>query len=64
MEPERDKTTVRSREMLKNAGITAIPFYRTVEFAKDLDEISCARTGGTAADIRNAGCTGCGTGGF
>lgn len=43
LEPERDKTTVRSREMLKNAGITAIPFYRTVEFAKDLDEISCAR---------------------
>lgn len=43
LEPERDEVTVRSRTILKQAGITAIPFYKTVEFAKDLDETSCAR---------------------
>ncbi len=43
LEPERDEMTVRSRVILNRAGVTAIPFYRAVEFAKDLDEVSCAR---------------------
>lgn len=43
LEPERDEITVRSRALLEQAGITAIPFYKTVDFAKDLDETSCAR---------------------
>ena len=43
LEPERDETVEKSRVSLAQAGITAIPFYRTVEFAKDLEESACAR---------------------
>lgn len=43
LEPERDEAVEASRASLAQAGITAIPFYRTVEFAKELDEAACAR---------------------
>lgn len=43
LEPERDEAVEKSRASLAQAGITAIPFYRTVEFAKELDEAACAR---------------------
>ncbi len=39
---ERDEAVEASRASLAQAGITAIPFYRTVEFAKELDEAACA----------------------
>ena len=43
LEPERDEAVEKSRASLAQAGITAVPFYRTVEFAKDLEETVCAR---------------------
>lgn len=43
LEPERDEAVEASRASLAQSGITAIPFYRTVEFAKELDETACAR---------------------
>ena len=43
LEPERDEAVEKSRAFLAQAGITAVPFYRTVEFAKDLEETVCAR---------------------
>lgn len=42
LEPERDEGTERTRMALAQAGITAIPFYKSVEFAKNLDEAECA----------------------
>lgn len=38
IEPERDEYAVRTRQALKEAGIEAVPFYRTVEFAESLTE--------------------------
>lgn len=43
LEPERDESIERSRKALKKAGIKAVPFYKTVEFSKNLDETYCAR---------------------
>jgi uncharacterized protein (TIGR02680 family) len=43
LEPERDESIERSRKALKRAGIKAVPFYKTVEFSKNLDETYCAR---------------------
>ncbi|MDY3747087.1 MAG: SbcC/MukB-like Walker B domain-containing protein [Lachnospiraceae bacterium] len=43
LEPARDAKAEISRTMLKNAGITAEPFYKTVEFSDQLDEKACAR---------------------
>lgn len=43
LEPERDESTEYTREALKKAGITAVPFYKTVEFGEDLSEADCAR---------------------
>ena len=43
IEPERDEAAEKSRAALEQAGITAIPFYRTIEFAGDLDGAACAR---------------------
>ncbi len=43
LEPERNEVAEKSRAALEQAGITAIPFYKTVEFAKNLDETACAR---------------------
>ncbi len=42
IEPEKSKTIVCSRQRLKEAGIDAVPFYRTVEFADGLEEAECA----------------------
>ena len=38
IEPARDTYAQKAREQLKLAGITAVPFYQTVDFAQDLDE--------------------------
>ncbi len=43
IEPDRSENTLFSRQRLKAAGIEAIPFYRTVEFADGLAEKECAR---------------------
>lgn len=43
LEPERDESIERSRKALEKAGIKAVPFYKTVEFSKNLDETCCAR---------------------
>lgn len=43
LEPERDEGIERSRKALEKAGIKAVPFYKTVEFSKNLDETHCAR---------------------
>lgn len=42
LEPERDESIERSRMVLEGAGIKAVPFYKTVEFSKNLDETYCA----------------------
>lgn len=42
LEPERDLLTEASRKALRTAGITAVPFYKTVEFAKELNAETCA----------------------
>lgn len=42
IEPDRSESTLYSRERLKAAGIDAVPFYRTVEFADGLPETECA----------------------
>ena len=43
LEPQRGESVELSRKALQNAGITAVPFYKTVEFAGDMDAASCAR---------------------
>lgn len=42
IEPARDEQAERTRQMLEKSGISAIPFYKTIEFADGLDEESCA----------------------
>ena len=43
LEPERSEETERSRAALAEKGITAVPFYKTVEFSDDLDRSACAQ---------------------
>lgn len=43
LEPEREETARLSRIALEQAGILAVPFYKTVEFADGLEEGDCAR---------------------
>lgn len=43
LEPERDESAENSRKALEKAGIKAVPFYKTVEFSENLDEMDCAR---------------------
>ena len=43
LEPERDANAVETRKLLEEAGIRALPFYKTVEFSDKLDEAACAR---------------------
>ncbi len=43
LEPERDENSRLSRIALQKAGILAVPFYKTVEFAGELEEAACAR---------------------
>lgn len=43
LEPEREESAQKTRIALKKAGITAVPFYKTVEFSKDMDAGACAR---------------------
>ena len=43
LEPERDEASRLSRIALQKAGISAVPFYKTVEFAGGLEEADCAR---------------------
>lgn len=43
LEPEREESTRQTRLALQEAGITAVPFYKTVEFSGGLDAAACAR---------------------
>ena len=43
LEPILDDNAKNSRKELEKLGIKALPFYKTVEFSKDLDEEACAR---------------------
>ncbi len=43
IEPDRSESTLYSRQRLEAAGIDAVPFYRTVEFAGGLPEAERAR---------------------
>lgn len=43
LEPARDANMEKSRVLLRETGISAVPFYKTVEFAESLDERACAR---------------------
>lgn len=43
IEPYRSEKVLGSRQCLKEAGIEAVPFYKTVEFADGLDEAECAQ---------------------
>lgn len=46
LEPERDENAIQSRKLLETAGVRAVPFYKTVEFAENLSEEDCARLEG------------------
>ncbi len=52
LEPERSEAAKASRTALEGLGITAVPFYKTVEFAKNLDSRSCAKL---EAQLQSAG---------
>ena len=52
LEPERSEETERSRAALAEKGITAVPFYKTVEFSDDLDRSACAQL---EAQLQRAG---------
>ena len=43
LEPERDENAERTRKALIEAGILAVPFYKTVEFSSALAPADCAR---------------------
>ncbi|MCM1101769.1 MAG: TIGR02680 family protein [Acetatifactor muris] len=43
MEPEREESARQTRLALQKAGIKAVPFYKTVEFANGMDSAACAR---------------------
>ncbi len=43
LEPERGEAVEASRRMLEAAGVPALPFYKTVEFASDMTPEECAR---------------------
>lgn len=43
LEPEREESTRRTRKALQENGITAVPFYKTVEFSGELEPAVCAR---------------------
>ena len=43
LEPERREVSAASRKRLEEAGIMAVPFYKTVEFAEGLAPEECAR---------------------
>ena len=42
LEPERDENAEQTRTALQKAGITAVPFYKTVEFSGELSGADCA----------------------
>lgn len=43
LEPQREEDSELSRLALQKAGITAVPFYKTVEFAEGMEAADCAR---------------------
>lgn len=43
LEPERAESTRQTRLALQEAGITAVPFYKTVEFPRGMNPAVCAR---------------------
>lgn len=52
LEPERNQEAAASRLALEEAGIAAVPFYKAVEFSRELDGPSCARL---EAQLQQAG---------
>ena len=52
LEPERDPQTEQTRRILQEMGITAVPFYKTVEFSAKLDDADCVRL---EAQLQRAG---------
>ncbi len=51
LEPERREAVIASRRSLEEAGITAVPFFRTVEFAEGLEPEECARIESQLTDM-------------
>ena len=43
IEPDRSENALYSRQCLREAGIDAVPFYKTVEFSDGLSETECAQ---------------------
>lgn len=43
IEPSRSEQAEATRKALEEAGITVVPFYKTVEFAESLSETDCAQ---------------------
>lgn len=43
LDPVRDENSVQTRKLLQREGIAAVPFYKAVEFSKELDTAACAR---------------------
>lgn len=43
LEPEREESTRLTRQALQEIGIKAVPFYKTVEFSREMDASACAR---------------------
>lgn len=43
IEPDRNERVLYSRKCMQQAGIDAIPFYKTVEFSEELSEQECAQ---------------------
>lgn len=51
LEPERREVSAVSRKCLEDAGIMAVPFYKTVEFAEGLEPEECARLESQLSDM-------------
>ena len=51
LEPERREVSAASRKRLEEAGIMAVPFYKTVEFAEGLAPEECARLESQLSDM-------------
>lgn len=51
LEPERREVSAVSRKRLEDAGIMAVPFYKTVEFAEGLEPEECARLESQLSDM-------------
>ena len=57
LEPERSEDTKTSRIALEKWGITAVPFYKTVEFSENLDS-HLRKIRSSITTFGNSGCVG------